>query len=114
MRIVLSSAIIVNLIAIILLLVGVFCNFKNPKNKAIFGYFVAGSIIMYIITLSIALLCELMIMPNYYCIGIFLCLISPFIIGKLVKYKTLKKYTFIQIICFSISLTALLINYITC
>jgi len=107
MHIIVTSAIIVNIFSIIVLLLGLFCNFEQPKNKAIFGYCVVGALILYIITLSIATIYKLIVKPDLYCILVLLCVISPFVIGKLVRFETLKKYTIIQIICFIVSLLAL-------
>jgi hypothetical protein len=42
-----------------------------------------------------------------YCLILFLCVISPFVIGKLVRYETLKKYTIIQIAFYIVSLITL-------
>lgn len=97
-------AIIINIIAIIVLSIGLFHNFENPKDKAVFGYFVAGSMLLYVVMMSFATIYKLFIKPDLYCLTLFLCTISPFIIGKLVKYATLKKYTVIQIMCFIFSL----------
>ena len=107
MHIIVTSAIIVNILSIIVLSLGLFCNFEQPKNKAIFGYCVVGALILYIITLSIATIYKLIVKPDLYCIPTLLCVISPFVIGKLVRFETLKKYTIIQIICFIVSLLAL-------
>jgi hypothetical protein len=107
MHIIVTSAIIVNIFSIIVLLLGLFCNFEQPKNKAIFGYCVVGALILYIITLSIATIYKLIVKPDLYCIPTLLCVISPFVIGKLVRFETLKKYTIIQIMCFIVSLLAL-------
>lgn len=109
MYIVLPS-IIVNILAIIVLLMGLLYNFKQPKIKAIYGYCVAGSMIMYIAILTIAAIYGLIVKHHVYSIILLLCVISPFIIGKLVKYETLRKYTIIQIICFTASLVILLLN----
>ena len=94
---------IINIIAIIVLSTGLFHDFKNPKSKAIFGYFVVGSLFLYVVMMSITSIYGLFIKPDLYCLILFLCAISPFIIGKLVKFATLKKYTIIQIICFIMS-----------
>ena len=102
---------IINIIAIIVLLIGLFHDFKNPKSKAIFGYFVVGSLFLYVVMMSIATIYGLFIKPDLYCLILFLCAISPFIIGKLVKYETLKKYTVVQIICYIISLCILCISF---
>ena len=111
MHIVLISAVIVNILSIIMLLVGLFYNFKQPKNRAIYGYSVAGCVIFYIITLSLALIYGSLGKHYLYSFVLFLFIISPFIIGKLVKYETLKKYTIIQIICFVMSLVTLLLQF---
>ena len=111
MHIVVMSAIIINIILILVLLVGLFYNFEQPKIKAIYGYSIAGSMILYMLALIIVgIFAQLM---NYKMQGLvlFLCVLSPFVIGKLVKHKTLKKYTVIQILCFLISLITLLLKF---
>lgn len=109
MYIVLASAIIVNILSIIILLTGLLYNFKQPKNKAMHGYLVAGSMLLYIIMLSLVLIYGLLGKHYLYSFVLFLCIISPFIIGKLVKYETLKKYTTAQIMCYVVSLITLFI-----
>jgi hypothetical protein len=104
-------AIIVNILAIIVLTIGLLYNFKEPKNKAIFGYWVVGSMILYILFLSIAFVFGVFVKHNLYSIILLLCVVSPFAIGKFVKYETLKKYTAAQIICFVVSLAVLLLKF---
>ena len=111
MYIVLISAIIVNILSIITLLIGLFYNFKQPQNKSVYGYIIAGCMLLYIVTLSFALIYGLLIKHYLYSIVLFLCIISHFIIGKLVKYETLKKYTTTQIMCYVVSLITLLLNF---
>ncbi len=111
MYIVLLSAIIANILSIIMLLIGLFYNFKQPKIKAIYGYLIAGCILLYIITLSLALIYGFLGKHYLYSFILFLCIISHFIIGKLVKYETLKIYTTAQIMCYIISLITLLMNF---
>lgn len=103
-------AIFVNIVAAVGLLVGLFYNFVQPKNKAIFGYFIVGSMLLYIILLGVIVIQRWILEPNLSCFILTLCVISPFIIGKLVKYGTLKKYTVIQIMFFVASLTILLLR----
>ena len=110
MYIVLTSAIIINILTIIILTIGLFCNFKQPKNKAIYGYLIACCMILYIITLSFVIIYGVFRKSFFYSFVLFLCIISHFIIGKLVKYETLKKYTIIQIMCYIISLIILLLK----
>ncbi len=112
MYIVLVLAIIVNILAVIMMSVGLFYNFKQPKNKAVYGYLIAGCILSYIITLSLALIYGFFGKHYLYGFILFLCVISHFIIGKLVKYETLKKYTVAQIMCYVVSLITLLLNFI--
>ena len=111
MYIVLTSAIIVNILSVILLLIGLLYNFKHPKNKALYGYLITGCIILYIITLSLALIYGFFEKHYLYSFVLFLCIISHFIIGKLVKYETLKKYTIVQITFYVVSLITLLLNF---
>lgn len=108
MSIMISTAIIANIAFIIILSVGLFYNFKLPKNKATFGYSFAGSMILCIISLSLVAIYCLFARKILYAFILILCIVSPFIIGKLVKYETLKKYTVAQIICFVVSLVILL------
>lgn len=108
MHIILTSAIIINILAIVVLLVGLFYNFEQPKNKALYGYVMAGSLLSYIFLLSLVGICGLVVEHNLYFSLLFLCVISPFVIGKIVKYETLKKYTAAQIMCFIVSLVILL------
>ena len=107
MYLVLMSAIVVNILSIIMLLIGLFYNFKLPKNKAVYGYLIAGCMLLYIITLSLVSICGLLGKHYLYSLVLFLCVISHFIIGKLVKYETLKKYTVVQIMCYVVSLITL-------
>lgn len=111
MHIVLTSAIIVNIFSIIILLIGLFYNFKQPQNKAKYGYLMTGCILIYIITLSLTLICGFFEKYYLHSLILFLCIISHFIIGKLVKYETLKKYTTIQIMCYIVSLITLLLKF---
>ncbi len=104
MRIIIMSALIINLLAIVMLLVGLLYNFKNPKNKAVYGYTLAGSMILYMVTFGLISIYGLLIIRNLWYIIPLLCVLSPFAIGKLVKYETLKKYTVVQIMCFALSL----------
>ena len=108
MHLVLAFVIIVNLLSIIVLFIGFIHNFNEPKNKAIYGYVMAGSMLLYIIILSIIALYSIFINKFLCALLLILCVVSPFIIGKLVKHETLKKYTAIQIACFIISLVTLL------
>ena len=110
MYIVLISAIIVNILSVIVLLIGLFYNFKQPKNKAVYGYLIAGCMLLYIITLSLALIYGVLAKHYLYGFILFLCIISHFITGKLVKYETLKKYTIVQIMFYVVSLVTLLLS----
>ena len=112
MYIVLISALIVNILSVIMLLVGLFYNFKQPKNKAKYGYLIAGCLILYMVTLGVTLIYGLF--ENYYLYSfvLFLCIGSHFVIGKLVKYETLKKYTIVQIMFYCVSLVTLLLIYL--
>ncbi len=109
MYLIIPIAIFVNLAAIVGLSFVLFYNFVHPKNKAIFGYYIAGNIFLYLVLLGLVIIREWILKPNLSCFVLALCIISPFVIGKLVKYETLKKYTVIQIIFFIISLVTLLI-----
>jgi hypothetical protein len=111
MHIILLSAIIVNIFSIVMLLIGLFYNFEKPKNKAIYGYLIAGCMLLYIITLGIISIYGFLGKNYLYSFILLLCISSNFIIGKLVKYETLKKYTTAQIMCYIVSLITLLLNF---
>ena len=108
MYIVLTSTIIVNILYVIVLLIGLFHKFQHPKNKAMFGYTFVGSMLIYILLLGIIAIYKLFAEHNLYSLVLFLCAILPFIIGKLVNYNSLKKYTIIQILFCLVSLIILL------
>lgn len=112
MRIIETLAVIANILSVIILLIGLFYNFKQPKNKAVYGYLIAGCMIFYILTIGLALIYGFIGKHYLYGFILFLCIISHFIIGKLVKYETLKKYTIVQIMCYVVSLFTLLSNFI--
>ena len=107
MNIITLITIILNIVAILVLCAGLFHKFENPKNKAVYGYVIAGGMIPYMLALSIYVISDIIVNRNFWSIFLILCVISPFIIGKLVKYETLKKYTIIQIFCFCISLVVI-------
>ena len=108
MKIIIGLTIISNILAILVTAFGLFHKFENPKTKAVYGYTMAGAIIPYMFMLSTFIGLELVYKHNINYTWLLLCIISPFIIGKLVKFETLKKYTVIQILCFCASLAALL------
>ena len=110
MHIVITLAIVVNILSLIVLLIGLLCNFE-PKAKAVYGYYIAGCMLMYLALLSFIGIYGLVINHNLYCLILFLCVISPFVIGKLVKYETLKKYTVVQLMCFVVSLVTLFVKF---
>lgn len=107
MYIVTVFSIIANIAIIAALLTGLFYTFKAPKNKAVFGYVMVGCMIAYILTLSLFIISETVAAHNFIYMWLILCIISPFIIGKFASFKTLKKYTAIQTVCFLTSLAAL-------
>ena len=108
MYLIIPFTIFANIVTIIGLSIGLFYNFAQPKSKAIFGYSFVGSMIVYLVLLALVLIRRWILNPDLWCVVLTLCIISPFIIGKLVKYETLKKYTCIQIIVFIVSLIILL------
>lgn len=110
MYLVVLLAIFVNIAAIVGLLIGLFHNFEQPKSKAIFGYYVAGSMILYVVLLGLVVIRGWIIDHDFWCFILTLCVISPFLIGKLVKYPTVKKYTVIQIMVFIVSLVTLILK----
>lgn len=110
MHIIITLAIIVNILALIVLLVGLLYNLERPKVKAVYGYTIAGCMIPYIVLLTLVALLRLTKEHSLYSFLLLLCVLSPFVIGKFVKHETLKMYTAIQIACFIVSLVILLFN----
>ena len=111
MYIVLLSAVVVNILSILMFPIGLFYNFEQPKIKAVYGYLIAGCMLLYILMLGMALIYGLFVRHYLFSLILFLCIISHFIIGKLVTYETLKKYTVVQIMCYVVSLVTLLLNF---
>ena len=111
MYIVLLSAVVVNILSIIMLPIGLFCNFDQPKYKAVYGYLIAGCMLLYMLMLGMTLIYGLFVKHYLFSLILFLCIISHFIIGKLVTYETLKKYTIAQVMCYIVSLITLLLNF---
>lgn len=111
MNIISIITLITNILAILVLCVGLFFKIENPKSKAVYGYVIAGGMIPYMLMLSVFVIADLIIGHNFSSGLLILCVISPFIIGKLVRYETLKKYTTIQILCFLVSMIWIFIEY---
>jgi len=107
MNIIALLALICNIWAILVLCVGLFFKIENPKSKAVYGYVIASGMIPYMLALSIFAFYGAFVGHNFWSLLLILCVISPFVIGKLVRYETLKKYTVIQILCFCVSLVVL-------
>ena len=110
MNIITGAIIVVNIILIAILLTALFYSFKTPKNKAMFGYAIVGGLLLYLVFLGLYIILELLIKQNFNVLYLIVCLLSPFVIGYFVKYNTLKKYTFIQILFLFSSLIYILIN----
>ena len=111
MSVVLTLAVIVNILSIIMLAVGLVYNFDQPKIKAMYGYLIAGCMLLYILMLGMVLIYGLFVKHYLFSLILFLCIISHFIIGKFVTYETLKKYTVTQIMCYVVSLITILLNF---
>ena len=107
MYLIIPFTIFANILTIVGLSIGLFYNFTQPKNKAIFGYSFVGCMIVYLVLLMLVVIRRWVSNPDLWCVVLTLCIISPFIIGKLVKYETLKKYTCIQTIVFIVGLITL-------
>lgn len=104
MQILLYITILLNIITILILFSGLLIKFKTPKNKALFGYFMIGVMFMFLIFSIICFVAEIFIY-NFINLNIlFLCILSPFVIGHLANQKQITFYTVLQIIFFSFSL----------
>lgn len=106
---IITTGIIINILLVIVLLIGLFHSFEKPKHKAVFGYTVTASMLIYILLLCFIAIYSLFVSNKLYSMILFLSAIFPFIIGKLASYKTLKIFTIIQILCCLFSLIILLI-----
>ena len=107
MSIITITTLIFNILAILVLFVGLVFRIENPKSKAVYGYVIAGGMIPYMVMLTVYAVAKTVFEHDLWLLLLILCVISPFIIGKLVRYETLKKYTLIQILCFCVSLVVL-------
>lgn len=105
-------AFLLNLTAIFVLSTGIIYKFKTPKTKAYFGYCLVGSLLLYLISLLVLMTADLIFKQNFKALYLMIFIIAPFIIGKLVKYETLKKYTLVQIFCYCVSLITIILEYI--
>ncbi len=103
MKILYELTLIFNILVILVFTFGLFYKFKEPKRKAIYGYVMASAMIPYMILLAIITLLGVVFLHSINILYL-ICLVSPFVIGKLVRLETLKKYTVLQILFFCISL----------
>lgn len=105
MTIISNLAVLSNILIIIVFICGLFYEFKKPQYKAAFGYLMVGALLFYIILLSLFVILN---RYNHLTLILVLCALMPFIIGRLVDYNSLKKYTIIQILSCLVSLIILL------
>jgi len=113
MNILIKIALITNIIQIILFLSGtilLFYKHATPKTRADVATANAIVLLMYFACFSVLLIEGFLKGETIYLASI-IFLIAPFIIGKLVRYQTLKKYSIIQFLVFSLSLVYLLKLY---
>lgn len=111
MTVITILTLIINIFAILVLIFGLFNKFNNPKFKAAYGFWLVGSMILYMLCLSVFIIYNVIFNRDIYLLTLIACLLSPFIIGHFVKYKTLKLYTIIQILCFGVSLFVIFCKY---
>ena len=108
MKILMYLTLFFNISCILVLIYGLFANFANPKHKAVYGYTIAGTMLPLLLMLSLIAIKE-MIFANFIMALLFIIsILSPFIIGKFVTYKTLKGYTVLQILFFCMSFIILI------
>ena len=103
MKILMYLTLFFNILCVAVLTFGLFANFETPKHKAIYGYTIAGTMIPLLLLLSIVAIKELIFANVIIALLLILSALSPFIIGKLVTYKTLKMFTVVQILFFCMS-----------
>ena len=107
-------AICINIIAILLFTGLYFINLKeevSPKQKALWSSASGAALFLYLIFISVLFVIGL-IKQNYFLISLSAFLVIPFIIGKRVRYETLRKYLLLQIFFFITSLALLVIMFI--
>ena len=111
MKLLTLALIIINFVVALSFAIGFIMNFKsgvNPKHKALVGLIIGISTTVYLaglIALSIIYICLNKLLLS----GVFLFFaMIPFIIGYLVKYDTLKKYSYWQLVFFIGSLLILI------
>ncbi|MCQ2957658.1 MAG: hypothetical protein MJ180_02020 [Candidatus Gastranaerophilales bacterium] len=114
MKLFLISLIFINIIMLAILIIGYIFEFKkdiNPKHKASIGVLMAIFMALYITGFGIFGIINLFINKILLAFLMFFFIALPFVIGYLVKYDTLKKYSIWQIICFLSSLAVLIRLY---
>ena len=75
MYIIKQLATIINILSVIVLLIGLVYDFKRPKIKAVYGYTIAGCMILYIISLLIVSVYSLVVNLNFYGLILLLCIL---------------------------------------
>jgi len=105
--------VIINVIQIILFIIATFALFyKNtlPKTKADIATINAVTLLLYCICFLILFIAGFLKDDLRYLFSV-IFILMPFVIGKFVRYQTLKKYSILQLLMFCISLFYLLKLY---
>ena len=113
MSFVLNSAIVINAITILIFLTAYIFEFHysvNPKLKAICGLYSTVAMLLYLLSLIITVFYHIYY-ANAFGMLLLPFIFMPFLIGRVVRYETLKKYTILQILCFIFSFVILLSIY---
>ena len=111
MNLVLGFSLLINILLVIVLAINLHYLNKNslaPKTKAFLGVALGALLLLYLILMAIILVFEVL-NKNYYFIFLSIFILMPFVIGKLVSYKTLYKYSMLQMILFLFSLVFILV-----
>ena len=113
MNLVLGFALLINILLILVFVINLYYINKNslaPKTKAFLGVAFGSLLFLYLILMAIILTFGVL-NRNYYSILLSIFIFMPFVIGKLVSYKTLIKYSILQLLLFATS-TAVITMFI--
>ena len=105
---------IINILLIILLFVCYLYSNKEvvqPKLKAILGLYLCGIMIIYLFMLTFVGIYGIVV-HKYKLLILFIFVFVPFVIGNFATYKTVAKYTFIQLFVALVNL--LFLFYLLC
>ena len=111
MNYLLNIALVVNFILILIFLLDIIVIKKNlftPRIKGDISAILVFFFILYLGLICIYIFLNMTIIHSFKGLLLIFYIVAPFVIGKYAKYKTLMKYSVIQLLCFISSFITLL------